>query len=91
MESIDYIAICNEIGKSFKEKTCFNEKFKYYGLEASLIYIENKLQEVKFVKENPEQKAIDSSVEDILLDIANYAIMGVYASRKKGGKNNGNS
>ena len=63
-------AIKNEdYGDSFKKS------FEEYGLTMACIRIEDKLNRLKTLNKNKEQKVQDESIIDTLMDLANYSIM----------------
>lgn len=71
--------ICKKLNKIYAKKNhdygdSFGKGFKEYGLIMAAIRLEDKLNRVKqLIKHNAEVK--DESIQDTLLDLANYAIM----------------
>lgn len=59
----------------------FAEQFGEYGLLSLVIRLDDKLRRLKQLSTN-EASVKDESVEDTLLDLANYSIMGVMELRK---------
>lgn len=75
--------ICNELNDIYKRKNSdyndsFGKSFKEYGMAMSCIRLEDKLNRLKALTvHNKKQSVNDESIEDTLLDLANYAIMTV--------------
>lgn len=72
-------AICKELNKIYERKNAdygdsFGKSFKEYGLTMACIRLDDKLNRVKALRTKEAQVA-DESIEDTLLDLANYAIM----------------
>ena|SRR5699024_10454814 len=62
----------------------FSEQFEEYGLLSLTIRLDDKLRRLKQLgKNNGEASVKDESIEDTLLDLANYAIMGAMELRKE--------
>ena len=59
----------------------FEEQFKEYGPISSCIRIEDKLRRLKSLSKS-EARVKDESIEDTLLDLANYSILTVMSIRK---------
>lgn len=79
--------ICEQLNQIYKAKNkdygnSFSKQFEEYGLVSSAIRLEDKFQRFKNLIRN-EAQVKDESVEDTLLDLANYAIMTVMELRKK--------
>lgn len=53
----------------------FGKSYKEYGLTMSCIRLEDKLNRLKSLNYNKFSKVNDESIEDTLMDLANYAIM----------------
>lgn len=68
-----YLAKNADYGNSFTES--INE----WGLQAPLIRMSDKINRLKTLVRNKEQKVSDESIKDTLLDLANYAIMTIMA------------
>lgn len=83
--------ICKELTKIYDQKNhdygdSFGKGFKEYGMTMPCIRLEDKLLRLKSLTvQNKDQQVNDESIEDTLLDLANYAIMTVIELR--GGKN----
>jgi hypothetical protein len=77
--------ICEELTTTYVSKNkdygnSFGIQFKEYGLTSSAIRLEDKFQRFKnLIKTEAQVK--DESIEDTLLDMANYAIMTVMELR----------
>ena len=72
-------AICKELNKIYERKNAdygdsFGKSFKEYGLTMACIRLDDKLNRVKALR-TKEALVADESIEDTLLDLANYAIM----------------
>lgn len=79
--------ICEQLNQIYKAKNkdygnSFSKQFEEYGITSSAIRIEDKFQRFKNLIKN-EAQVKDETVEDTLLDLANYAIMTVMELRKK--------
>jgi len=71
--------ICNSLNDLYKRKNTdygdsFGKQFEEYGIVSSAIRIEDKFNRFKNLIKN-EAKVKDETIEDTLLDLANYAIM----------------
>ena len=68
----------------------FAKSFDEYGMTMSCIRLEDKLNRLKALTvKNQSQQVKDESVEDTLMDLANYAIMTVIELQIKEEKNHG--
>ena len=73
--------ICANLNKIYVQKNSdyddsFSKSFKEYGMAMPCIRLEDKLNRIKSLTvKNKTQRVNDESVEDTLLDLANYAIM----------------
>lgn len=79
--------ICEEIHDLYELKNhdygdSFGKGFKEYGLIMPVIRLEDKLNRLKQLV-NKEGLVKDESVEDTLMDLANYAIMTILERREK--------
>lgn len=79
--------ICEEIHKLYEIKNhdygdSFGKGFREYGLIMPVIRLEDKLNRLKQLV-NREGLVKDESVDDTLIDLANYAIMTVLERREK--------
>ena len=72
--------ICNKLNALYEAKNkdygdSFGKSYKEYGLTMSCIRLEDKLNRLKSLNFNKSIKVKDESIEDTLMDLANYAIM----------------
>ena len=73
--------ICKEINKLYKRKNAdygdsFAKTYEEYGPVMLAIRLEDKLQRFKRLIK-AENQVKDESIRDTLIDLANYAIMGI--------------
>jgi len=84
--------VLNELARMHTAKNndygdSFSMLFKEFGMMSSLIRLSDKLERLKSLQKN-EQQVKTESVEDTLMDLANYSIMTIVELRKnKEGKN----
>jgi hypothetical protein len=79
--------ICEELNKLYERKNhdygdSFGKSYDEYGMAMPCIRLEDKLNRLKALTRNSGQQVLDESIEDTLLDLANYAIMTVVERRK---------
>ena len=72
--------ICEKLNELYKAKNedygdSFSKSYKEYGLTMSLIRLEDKLNRLKSLNKNGNAQVKDESIQDTLMDLANYAIM----------------
>lgn len=77
--------ICKELNDLYARKNAdygdsFGKSFKEYGLAATCLRLDDKLNRLKALRTAAAQVK-DESIEDTLLDLANYAIMTVIEMR----------
>ena len=78
-----HMNICKALNKIYERKNhdygdSFHDTFVEEGLAMARIRLSDKLNRFKKLsRENTEQKVNDESIQDTLLDLANYAIMTV--------------
>ena len=83
--------ICEELNDIYEKKNSdygdsFGKSFVEYGMTMPCIRLEDKLLRLKSLTVNKkDQQVNDESIEDTLLDLANYAIMSLIEMR--GNKN----
>lgn len=70
--------VCQELGKTFRDKNhdygnSFEQSLNSYGLLASLIRVEDKINRFKSLI-NKDAK-VDESIRDTVMDAANYLIL----------------
>ena len=73
--------ICRELNETYVKKNtdygdAFNESIEEYGLIASLVRMNDKMKRIKQLVLSGKSE-VSESLEDSLLDLANYAIMTV--------------
>ena len=89
--------VCNYLSNLYKTKNrdygdSFAKSFSEYGMTMSCIRLEDKLNRLKALTVNKQdQQVMDESVEDTLMDLANYAIMTVIELQIKEEENHGKS
>ena len=71
--------ICQKLNALYETKNAdygdsFGKSYKEYGLTMSCIRLEDKLNRLKSLNFSKSAK-VDESIEDTLMDLANYAIM----------------
>ena len=64
----------------------FDELFDEYGMTSALLRIKDKYNRLKAINDNGQIEVKDESVEDTLLDMANYAILTVIKLRNNKSK-----
>lgn len=75
--------ICNKLNQIYQKKNqdygdSFSKSFVEYGMTMPCIRLEDKLNRLKSLTiHNNERQVNDESIEDTLLDLANYAIMSI--------------
>lgn len=84
--------ICRELNELYARKNAdygnsFGESFEDFGIAMSAIRIGDKFNRLKSFAKNNAMKVTDESLEDTLMDLANYAIMTLIELKiKKEGK-----
>src|SRR5690625_1850610 len=78
--------ICKDLNDLYKRKNAdygdsFSRQFAEYGITSSVIRIEDKFLRLKQLSKN-EALVEDETIEDTLVDLANYAIMTVMELQK---------
>lgn len=84
-----HLELCSELNDVYIKKNkdygnSFGEGFEEYGLLMPVIRLEDKFKRFKRLALSGEQNVKDESIEDTLLDLANYALMTVTEIRMKG-------
>lgn len=80
--------ICNKLNQIYQKKNedygdSFSKSMAQYGMAMPCIRLEDKLNRLKSLTVHNKQKQVnDESIEDTLLDLANYAIMTVMELEK---------
>lgn len=72
--------ICSELTALYERKNhdygdSFGKSFAEYGMAMPCIRLEDKLNRLKALTRNGDQQVSDESIDDTLMDLANYAIM----------------
>ena len=81
--------LCRQLNKIYEQKNhdygdSFGKGMTEYGLIMPVIRLEDKFNRFKkLALNNGEAKVKDESIEDTLLDMANYALMTVIEMRNK--------
>lgn len=81
-------SICEALNALYERKNhdygdSFAKSFKEYGMAMPCIRLEDKLNRLKaLTKENA--RVSDESIEDTIMDLANYAIMTLVEMRREG-------
>ena len=78
--------ICDDLRGIYETKNhdygdSFGKSYAEYGMTMACIRLEDKLNRLKSLTKFGTQKVVDESIEDTLLDLANYAIMTVIERR----------
>ena len=61
----------------------FAKSFKKFGMQSALMRLTDKYNRLETLTEKQDQKVKDESIEDTLLDIANYAILTLIELKRK--------
>lgn len=74
--------ICDEIKVLYQKKNhdygdSFGQSFQDYGILAGIVRMEDKFNRLKKLARGGDQKVMDESIRDTLIDLANYSIMTV--------------
>lgn len=79
--------ICNELNAIYNNKNndygdAFGRTFEKLGLISAVTRISDKYNRLESLATSTEQKVKDESIEDTLMDMANYCIMTIIELRK---------
>ena len=82
--------ICSELTALYERKNhdygdSFGKSFAEYGMSMPCIRLEDKLNRLKALTRGSNQKVLDESIEDTLMDLANYAIMTIVERKLEDG------
>lgn len=85
-KSVKHMQICRELNELYKRKNAdygdsFRNTYEEYGPVMAAIRLEDKLQRFKRLI-RAEGQVKNESIEDTLVDMANYAIMTLIEMRK---------
>ena len=90
-----HMEICKKLNEIYKKKNhdygdAFSESYGKYGAVMPIIRLEDKLNRFRNLVMNGNVEVKTESMEDTLLDLANYAIMTVIEieSRERNNENN---
>ncbi len=83
--------ICSDLTALYERKNhdygdSFGKSFKEYGMAMPCIRLEDKLNRLKALTRTGNQQVSDESVDDTLMDLANYAIMTLVERRMADGE-----
>lgn len=87
IENIEnHTAICAELSEIHARKNedygnSFSEQYQEHGITSSVIRLDDKMRRIKQLVKN-DAKVAGESIEDTLLDLANYSIMTLMELRK---------
>lgn len=78
--------ICDELNKIYIAKNkdygnSFGEQFKEHGIGPSVFRLDDKMRRLKQITKDDAQVK-DETIEDTLMDLANYAIMTLMELKK---------
>ena len=87
-----HACICSELTALYERKNhdygdSFGKSFAEYGMAMPCIRLEDKLNRLKALTRGNKQQVWDESIEDTLVDLANYAIMTVIERRLEAEEN----
>lgn len=80
--------ICTNLTALYERKNhdygdSFAKSFAEYGMAMPCIRLEDKLNRLKALTRNGNQQVNDESIDDTLMDLANYAIMTMVERRMR--------
>lgn len=80
-----HMDVCEQLNKIYEAKNrdygnSFSKQYREYGITSSAIRLEDKFLRFKNLVKN-EALVKDESIEDTLIDLANYAVMTVLELR----------
>lgn len=88
LNSMNFEGITKEMNETYKRKNAdygnsFGKQFEEFGMISSVVRLTDKLERLKSLTIGKNQQQVNNeSIEDTLLDMANYAIMTVMELRK---------
>lgn len=77
---------CTYLKKNERYGNSFSAQFEKHGLLSSVIRLEDKFRRFEQLATHQDMDGLDESIEDTLLDMANYAILTVMELRKNRGE-----
>lgn len=82
--------ICRSLNDIYRRKNSdygdsFHKSYEEYGMLMACIRLEDKLNRLKQLTRTSSQSVKDESIEDTLMDLANYAIMTLIELKRKEG------
>ncbi len=85
-------SICQDLNKLYEAKNkdygdSFGKSYQEYGLTMTCIRLEDKLNRLKSLAKGSEQQVKDESIQDTLMDLANYSIMTIIELSKEANQN----
>ncbi|NFO31450.1 DUF1599 domain-containing protein [Clostridium botulinum] len=85
-------SICQDLNKLYEAKNkdygdSFGKSYQEYGLTMTCIRLEDKLNRLKSLAKGSEQQVKDESIQDTLMDLANYSIMTIIEISKEPNQN----
>lgn len=88
MKTEVHASICAELTALYERKNhdygdSFAKSFAEYGMAMPCIRLEDKLNRLKTLTRNGNQQVNDESIDDTLMDLANYAIMTLVERRNE--------
>ena len=86
-ESTDFEKILQKMLETYKAKNAdygnsFDKTLNEFGLVAATVRLSDKMDRIKMLTKN-EAKVLDESIEDTLLDLANYSVMALVWLKNK--------
>ena len=81
MDKINYhFEICKRLNALYAQKNhdygdAFKKNFDEFGNVYPIIHLSEKLDRLKTLMQGEDQKVVSESIDDTLMDLANYAIM----------------
>lgn len=86
---VEHEIITTEMSRIYRAKNAdygdsFHKSFEKFGAISAIVRMDDKLSRAyQLLTQNVERKVKDETIEDTLIDLANYAIMTVIELRRK--------
>ena len=85
-----HMKLCEILNEIYKQKNAaygdsFHQTFREEGFAMARIRLSDKLNRFKTLSRNPNMNSADESMQDTLLDLANYALMTIMEMREADG------